>query len=82
MRNTVQKAIEVAQQRYSAEEWHSMQPRLRTEAIYEVLRRLDAEDLASSRARRQPRKDRGSAADPAPRVESPRAGRLCLLQLR
>ena len=61
MSDTVKKAIEAARQRYSAEEWCSMQPKLRTEAIYEALRRLDAQGLASSKAqadrlRRQQRK--------------------------
>jgi hypothetical protein len=46
MSDTVQKAIEVARQGYSAEEWYSMRPRVRTDAIYEALRRLDAEALA------------------------------------
>jgi hypothetical protein len=49
--NTIEKAIQIASQKYSAEEWHTMLPRLRTEAIYEALRRLDAEALAASRSR-------------------------------
>ena len=48
MTDTVQKAIEVARQKYSAEEWYSMRPRVRTDAIYEVLRRLDAEASAKA----------------------------------
>jgi hypothetical protein len=50
MPNTMQRAIEIVAQRYSVEEWSSMHPKLRTAAIYEVLRRLDAEALALSRA--------------------------------
>jgi hypothetical protein len=50
MTDTVQKAIEVARRGHSAEDWYSMRPRHRTDAIYEVLRRLDAKALASTRA--------------------------------
>jgi hypothetical protein len=50
MTDTVQEAIEVARRRYSAEEWYSMRPRRRTDAIYEVLRRLDAEASAFAKA--------------------------------
>jgi hypothetical protein len=48
--NTIERAIQIASQKYPAGEWHSMLPRQRTKAIYEALRQLDAEALAASRS--------------------------------
>jgi predicted transcriptional regulator len=49
MTQTVRRAIEAVRQKYSTEEWVSMGPKERTAAIYEEVRRLDAEKAEQQR---------------------------------
>jgi hypothetical protein len=43
MNDIVQRAVDAAQQHYSASDWSSLRPQERTAAVYREMRRLDAE---------------------------------------
>jgi hypothetical protein len=54
--DTVQRAIEAAQRKYSPDVWLVMRPEERTAAIYEEIRRMDAEATAGAPIQHQQRK--------------------------
>jgi hypothetical protein len=45
MQDDFQRAFEAARAKYSAADWCSLEPTARTAAIYEELRKLDAETI-------------------------------------
>ncbi len=57
MIDVVHRAIVAASENYSPEEWFSMLPGHRTEAIYREMRRLDAETLTHPVKSEQPSKE-------------------------
>ncbi len=60
--DTVERAVEAARQMFSPHVWFSKRPEERTSAIYEEIRRLDAEAIALAANQKgiapQPRKSR------------------------